>query len=79
MIILIWLNILMHFMHVIQMIFLLNVYMLITKFTFYSLTMQFFQIHKWREKSTITSFLNVNFVQRNFVIFSTFSITTSRE
>ena len=40
MIILIWLNILMHFMHVAQMIFLLNVCMLIIKFTFYSLTLK---------------------------------------
>ena len=38
MIILIWFNTLMHFMHVVQMIFLLNVYMLIIKSTFYSLT-----------------------------------------
>ena len=40
MIILIWFNTLMHFMHAVQMIFLLNVYMLITKFTFYSLTLK---------------------------------------
>ena len=40
MIIRIWLSILMHFMHVVQMIFLLNVYMLIIKFTFYSLTLK---------------------------------------
>ena len=40
MIILIWLDTLMHFMHVVQMIFLLNVYMLIIKFTFYSLTLK---------------------------------------
>ena len=38
--ILIWPDILMHFMHVAQMIFLLNVYMLIIKFTFYSLTLK---------------------------------------
>ena len=30
----------MHFMHVVQMISLLNVYMLITKSTFYSLTLK---------------------------------------
>ena len=40
MIILIWLSILMHFMHAAQMIFLLNVYMLIIKLTFYSLTLK---------------------------------------
>ena len=40
MIILIWLDILMHFMHVAQMISLLNVCMLIIKFTFYSLTLK---------------------------------------
>ena len=40
MIILIWLSTLMHFMHVAQMIFLLNVCMLIIKFTFYSLTLE---------------------------------------
>ena len=38
MIILIWFDILMHFMYAVQMFFLLNVYMLIIKFTFYSLT-----------------------------------------
>ena len=40
MIILIWFSILIHFMHVVQMIFLLNVYMLIIKFTFYSPTLK---------------------------------------
>ena len=40
MIILIWPGTLMHFMHAVQMIFLLNVYMLIIKFTFYSLTLK---------------------------------------
>ena len=40
MIILIWLNTLMHFMHAAQMIFILNVYMLIIKFIFYSLTLK---------------------------------------
>ena len=40
MIILIWFNILMHFMHAVQMISLLNVYMLIIKFIFYSLTLK---------------------------------------
>ena len=40
MIILIWPDILMHFMHAVQMIFLLNVCMLIIKFTFYSLTLK---------------------------------------
>ena len=40
MIILIWLNTLMHFMHAVQIIFLLNVCMLIIKFTFYSLTLK---------------------------------------
>ena len=40
MIILIWFNILMHFMHAAQMISLLNVCMLIIKFTFYSLTLK---------------------------------------
>ena len=40
MIILIWLDILMHFMYVVQMIFLLNVCMLIIEFTFYSLTLK---------------------------------------
>ena len=40
MIILIWLNILMHFMYAVQMISLLNVCMLITGFTFYSLTLK---------------------------------------
>ena len=40
MIILIWFNTLMHFMHAVQMIFLLNVYMLIIKFIFYSLTLK---------------------------------------
>ena len=40
MIILIWLNTLMHFMHVVQMIFILNVCMLIIRFTFYSLTLK---------------------------------------
>ena len=38
--ILIWFNILMHFMHDAQMIFLLNIYMLIIKSTFYSLTLK---------------------------------------
>ena len=36
----IWFNILMHFMHAVQMIFLLNVCMLIIRFTFYSLTLK---------------------------------------
>ena len=40
MIILIWPDILMHFMHAAQMIFLLNVCMLIIKSTFYSLTLK---------------------------------------
>ena len=40
MIIQIWLGTLMHFMHVAQMISLLNVCMLIIKFTFYSLTLK---------------------------------------
>ena len=40
MIILIWFSILMHFMHAVQMIFLLNVYMLIIEFTSYSLTLK---------------------------------------
>ena len=40
MIILIWFGILMHFMHAAQMIFLLNVCMLIIEFTFYSLTLK---------------------------------------
>ena len=40
MIILIWPDTLMHFMHVAQMIFLLNVCMLIIRFTFYSLTLK---------------------------------------
>ena len=40
MIILIWFSTLMRFMHVVQMIFLLNVCMLIIKFTFYSLTLK---------------------------------------
>ena len=40
MIILIWLDTLMHFMHAAQMIFLLNVCMLIIEFTSYSLTLK---------------------------------------
>ena len=40
MIILIWFGILMHFMHAAQMIFLLNVCMLIIESTFYSLTLK---------------------------------------
>ena len=40
MIILIWLNTLMHFKHAVQMIFLLNVYMLIIKSIFYSLILK---------------------------------------
>ena len=40
MIILIWFDTLMHFMHAAQMIFLLNICMLIIEFTFYSLTLK---------------------------------------
>ena len=53
MIIHIWLSTLMHFMHAAQMIFLLNVYMLITESSFYSLTM-------YKRKTQKTNSIDVN-------------------
>ena len=73
----------MHFMHAVQMIFLLNVCMLITEFTFYSLTTSFY----FADTSFLNSILNFKFLHSasgaifsqhiNFLIYIIISIVST--